>query len=65
MNDANGHVLNVGDIVKPANIPDNSMVLRLDEFDGTLTSCRFKDAVIGPAIKYLPVHLVWISTPTP
>lgn len=61
MNDANGHALAIGDIVCPDN--EASMILRIDEFDGTLTSCRYKDALSGPAMKFFPIHLIWISTP--
>jgi hypothetical protein len=61
MNDANGHVLNINDVVHPDNASE--MILRIDEFDGSLATCRFKDALIGPGIKFAPAHLIYISTP--
>lgn len=62
MSDAFGHPLAVGDIVHPDNTSE--MILRINSYDGTLATCIFKDAASGPTIKYLPSHLVWISTPT-
>lgn len=62
MNDANGHALAVGDIVKPDNDPTTT--LKINASDGTTCQCRFPTAVGGPAFKYLAVHLIWQSTPT-
>jgi hypothetical protein len=61
MNDANGHALAIGDLVHPDN--ELTRTYRIDAFDGTLASCRTPDSVSGPPLKYLPVHLIYVSTP--
>lgn len=61
MNDANGHPLAIGDIVKTDN--DSYTQWRIDAFDGTLCSLRYPQQTTGPAVKFLPVHLIWVSTP--
>lgn len=59
MNDANGHALIIGDVVTPDN--DVSYMLRIDAFDGTLAHCRERNAIFGPVMKFLPVHLIYVS----
>lgn len=61
MNDHNGHVLAINDLVTPDNDPTTT--LRINAFDGTVCDCRFPDAHGGPPWKFLPVHLIWVSTP--
>lgn len=61
MNDANGHALAIKDIVHPDN--DLTTTLRIDGFDGTLCELRPPQSLGGPSMKFLPSHLIWVSTP--
>lgn len=61
MLDHNGHALAIGDLVHPDN--DLGTTMRIDGFDGTLASCRYPGSLIGPPIKFLPMHLIYVSTP--